>query len=65
MTSRAKHTLSLDDKVKLIRASEKDNLNVKQLCELFKCGKSLVYKTLKEKQEIKEQWKNGKLNNKN
>jgi len=35
---------------------------VKQICELIKCGKSQVYNILKQKNEIKEQWMNGKLN---
>eukprot|EP00102_Acyrthosiphon_pisum_P024766 XP_016661976.1 PREDICTED: tigger transposable element-derived protein 3-like [Acyrthosiphon pisum] len=58
MTSKNK-CLSLNEKIKLIESSEKDKLTVKQICELFKCGKSQVYNILKQKNEIKEQWMNG------
>ncbi|CAI6370950.1 unnamed protein product [Macrosiphum euphorbiae] len=42
MTSKNK-CLTLNEKIKLIESSEKDKLTVKQICELFKCGKSQVY----------------------
>ncbi|CAI6361080.1 unnamed protein product [Macrosiphum euphorbiae] len=58
MTSKNK-CLTLNEKIKLIESSEKDKLTVKQICELFKCGKSQVYNILKQKNEIKEQWMNG------
>ncbi|CAI6344981.1 unnamed protein product [Macrosiphum euphorbiae] len=58
MTSKNK-CLTLNEKIKLIESSEKDELTVKQICELFKCGKSQVYNILKQKNEIKEQWMNG------
>ena len=47
--------------MQLIEASEKGKLTVKQICKRLKCEKSLVYNVLKQKNEIKEQWKNGKL----
>jgi len=48
MTSKNK-CLTLNEKIKLIESSEKDKLTVKQICELFKCGKSQVYNILKQK----------------
>lgn len=41
MTSKNK-CLTVNEKIKLIESSEKDELTVNQICELFKCGKSQV-----------------------
>ena len=45
----------------LIEANEKEKLTVKQIRERLKSGKSLVYNVFKQKNETKEQQKNGKL----
>ena len=61
MPTKNNKCLTLNEKMQLIEASEKEKLTVKQICERLKCGKSLVYNVLKQKNEIKEQWKNDKL----
>jgi hypothetical protein len=44
--------LSLNEKVKVIEAKEKDKLSVREIKMLFKCGKTQVYNTLKQKDKI-------------
>lgn len=59
MTSKSNKCLTLNEKMKLIEASEKQKLSVKQICTLFKCGKSQVYNVLKCSDEITKLWMNG------
>lgn len=62
MSGKRHNTLSLIDKVKLIEMRDKDNVPVKDLISRFKCGKTQVYDTLKNKDAIWEEWLSGKSN---
>jgi hypothetical protein len=54
MASKKRVVLDLDTKVKVIKASEKENLTVKQIVAKFNIGKTKVYDILKAKSEIKK-----------
>jgi hypothetical protein len=59
MTSKKLVVLDLNTKVKVIQASERENLTVKQIVAKFKkFGKPQVYDILKAKSEIKKGWQN-------
>jgi predicted DNA-binding protein YlxM (UPF0122 family) len=51
--------LSLNEKVKVIEAKEKDKLSVREIMMRFKCGKTQVYNTLKQKEKIMNDWLQG------
>jgi predicted DNA-binding protein YlxM (UPF0122 family) len=51
--------LSLNEKVKVIEAKEKDKLSVREIMKRFKCGKTQVYNTLKQKDKIMNEWLQG------
>jgi hypothetical protein len=44
--------LSINEKVKVIEAKEKDKLSIREIIMRFKCGRTQVYNTLKQKYEI-------------
>jgi hypothetical protein len=52
--------LSLNKKVKVIEAKEKDKLLVREIIMRFKCGKTQLYNTLKQKDKIMYKWLQGK-----
>jgi hypothetical protein len=51
--------LSLNKKVKVNEAKEKDKLSVQEIMMRLKCGKTQVYKTLKQKDKIMNEWLQG------
>jgi hypothetical protein len=51
--------LDLNAKVKVIEASEKDKLTMKQIVDKFKIGKTQVYDILKSKSDTKREWLTG------
>jgi hypothetical protein len=51
--------LSLNEKVKVIEAKETDKLSVREIMMRFKCGKTQVYNTLKQKDNIMNDWLQG------
>jgi hypothetical protein len=59
MGSKKSVVLDLNAKVKVIEASEKDKLTVKQIVGKFKIGKTQVYDILKLKYDIKREWLTG------
>jgi hypothetical protein len=54
------YVTSLNKKVKIIEAKEKDKLSVWEIMMWFKCGKTQVYNTLKQKDKIMNEWLRGK-----
>jgi hypothetical protein len=44
--------LSLNEKVKVIEAKEKDKLSVWEILMRFKCGKTQAYNSLKQKDKV-------------
>jgi hypothetical protein len=58
MASKKQIVFELNTKVKVIQASEKEKLTVKQIVAKFNIGKTQVYDILKAKSEIKNQWLN-------
>jgi hypothetical protein len=50
---------SLNEKVKVIEAKEKYKLSVWKIMMQFKCGKTQVYNTLKQKDKIMNRWLQG------
>jgi hypothetical protein len=59
MGSKKRVVLDPNAKVKVIKASEKDKLTVKQIVDKFKIGKTQVYDILKSKCDIKREWLTG------
>jgi hypothetical protein len=59
MGSKKRVVLDLNAKVKVIEASEKDKLTVKQGVDKFKIRKTQVYGILKSKSDIKREWLTG------
>jgi hypothetical protein len=59
MGSKKRVVLDLNSKVKVIEASEKEKLTVKQIAGKFKIGKTQVYDILKSKSDIKREWLTG------
>jgi predicted DNA-binding protein YlxM (UPF0122 family) len=51
--------VSLNEKVKVIEAKEKDKLSVREIMMQFKCGKRQIYNTLKQKDKILNEWLQG------
>jgi hypothetical protein len=51
--------LSLNEKVKVTEAKEKDKLSVREIMMRFKCGKTQVFNTLKQKDKIMNEWLQG------
>jgi hypothetical protein len=51
--------LSINEKVKVIEAKEKDKLSVRETMMQFKCGKMQVYNTLQQKDKIMNEWLQG------
>jgi hypothetical protein len=51
--------LSLNKKVKVIQAKEKDKLSVQEIIMQFNCGKTQVCNTLKQKDKIMKEWLQG------
>jgi hypothetical protein len=51
--------LSLNEKVKVLEAKERDKLSVWEIKMLFKYGKTQVYNTLKQKDKIMNEWLQG------
>jgi hypothetical protein len=56
MASKKRVVLDLNAKMKVIEASEKDKLTMKQIVGKFKIGKAQVYDILKSKSDIKREW---------
>ena len=50
---------SLNEKIKVIEASEKNKLSVREIMLRFKCGKTQIYETLKNKDKIRDEWIKG------
>jgi hypothetical protein len=59
MASKNWVVLDLNAKVKVVEASEKDKLTIKQIVGKFKIGKTQVYDILKLKSDIKRGWLTG------
>jgi predicted DNA-binding protein YlxM (UPF0122 family) len=51
--------LLLNKKVKVIDAEEKDELSVREIMMRFKCGKTQLYNTIKQKNKIMNEWLQG------
>src|SRR5215469_7089380 len=58
MATKTKVVLDLNTRVKVIHASERDKLSVKQIMKMFNIGKTQVYEILKPKTEILMWWEN-------
>ncbi len=54
------NTLTLKEKMEVIDLWGK--MNVKQLCDKFKCGKTQIYGIIKNKNQITEEWLKGERN---
>ena len=52
-------SLTISEKVQIIELNEKSKVPVKALVEQFKCGKTVIYDTLKNKKEIMDEWITG------
>jgi predicted DNA-binding protein YlxM (UPF0122 family) len=55
-----KYVTLLNEKAKVIEAKEKDKLSVWEIMMRFKCGKTQIYNTLKQKDKIMNKWLQGK-----
>jgi hypothetical protein len=62
MASKNWVVLDLNAKVKVVEASEKDKLTMKQIVGKFRIGKTQVYNILKLKSGIKRGWLTGNEN---
>jgi hypothetical protein len=51
--------VSLNEKAKVIEAKGKEKLSVRDTMMQFKCGKTQVYNTLKQKNKIMKEWLQG------
>lgn len=60
MTMASKRTLSLEEKIKVIEEHERNKRPARELITLFKVGKTQIYEILKNKNKIKDNWRNGK-----
>src|SRR5215469_7205770 len=58
MATKTRVVLDLNTRVKVIHASERDKLSVKQIMKMFNVGKTQVYEILKKKTEILMWWEN-------
>jgi len=58
MATKTRVVLDLNTRVKVIHASERDKLSVKQNMKMFSVGKTQVYEILKKKTEILMQCEN-------
>jgi len=58
MATETRVVLHLNTRVKVIHASERDKLSVKQIMKMFNVGKTQVYEILKKKTEILMWWEN-------
>ena len=58
MATKTRVVLDLNTRVKVIHASERDKLSVKQIMKMFNIGKTQVYEILKKKTEILMRWEN-------
>jgi len=58
MATNTRVVLDLNTRVKVIHASERDKLSVKQIRKMFNIGKTQVYEILKKKTEILMRWEN-------
>jgi putative IMPACT (imprinted ancient) family translation regulator len=56
MASKKRAVVDRNAKMKVIEASEKDKLTMKQIVGKFKIGKAQVYNILKSKSDIKHEW---------
>jgi hypothetical protein len=53
------YVASLNEKVKVIETKDKDKLSVREIMMWFKCGKTQVHNTLKQKDKIMNKWLQG------
>jgi DNA invertase Pin-like site-specific DNA recombinase len=58
MATKTRVVLDRNTRVKVIHASERDELSVKQTMKMFNVGKTQVYEILKKKTDILMWWKN-------
>jgi predicted DNA-binding protein YlxM (UPF0122 family) len=58
MATKTRVVLDLNTRVKVIHASERDKLSVKQIMKMLNIGKTQVYEILKKKTEILKRWEN-------
>jgi hypothetical protein len=58
MATKTRVVLDLNTRVKVIHASERDKLSVKQIMKMFNIGKTQVYEILMKKTEILMWWEN-------
>jgi transposase len=66
MATKTRVVLDLNTRAKVIHASERDKLSIKQIMKMFNVGKTQVYQILKKKPEILKRWENcanGKIKN--
>jgi transposase len=50
---------SLNEIVKVIEAKEKDKLSEREIMARFKCGRTQVYNTIKQKDKVMNKWLQG------
>ena len=58
MATETRVVLDLNRRVKVVHASERDKLSIKQIMKMFNIGKTQVYEILKKKTEILMRWEN-------
>ena len=58
MATKTRVVLDLNPRVKVIHASERDKLSVKQIIKMFNVGETQVYEIVKKKTEILMCWEN-------
>jgi predicted DNA-binding protein YlxM (UPF0122 family) len=58
LATKTRVALLLNTRVKVIHASERDKLSVKQIMKMFDVSKAQVYEILKKKTEILMWWEN-------
>lgn len=56
MESRKRHTLTLEERVQIIKMVEENNMSTRKLAELFECGRTQVNDILKKKEQILKDW---------
>ena len=58
MATKTRVVLDLNTGVKVIHASQRDKLSVKQIMKMFNVGETQVYEIVKKKTEILMWWEN-------
>jgi len=58
MATKTRVVFDFKTRIKVVHASERDKLSVKQIMTMFNVGKTQVYEIVKKKTEILTRWEN-------